>query len=111
VPCPRNRPLVDSPSLCESVCRGWIRGGFAQRWSRILAMGTLESGIRIDPEVLSGTPCFVGTRVPVRTLIDYLKAGDRVADFLADFPTVRREQVAAVLDAAAAATTAHAHSA
>jgi uncharacterized protein (DUF433 family) len=74
------------------------------------AISTLESTISIDPGIPSGTPCVVGTRVPVRTLIEYLKAGARVADFLADFPTVRREQVVAV-DTAAAAMTAHAHSA
>ena len=74
-------------------------------------MDVPHSPITVDPAVLSGTPCFLGTRVPVQTLIDYLKAGDRVDDFLNDFPTVRREQVAAVLDAAAEAMTAHAHSA
>ena len=53
-----------------------------------------------DPEILGGTPVFEGTRVPVKTLLDYLKAGDRVDDFLEDFPTVTREQVSKVLDAA-----------
>ena len=41
---------------------------------------------------MSGTPVFAGTRVPVQTLIDYLKAGDRIDDFLEQFPTVTREQ-------------------
>lgn len=61
--------------------------------------------IRVDPEILSGTPCFAGTRVPVQTLWDYLKAGDRVADFLEDFPTVTHEQVDAVLELAGEAVT------
>jgi uncharacterized protein (DUF433 family) len=74
-------------------------------------MSTVQSSISVDPEILSGTPCFTGTRVPVQTLIDYLKAGDRVDDFLGDFPTVRREQVAAVLDAAGEAVMRYARSA
>ena len=43
-------------------------------------------------EVLGGTPVFKGTRVPVRTLMDYLEAGDSLGDFLEDFPTVSEEQ-------------------
>ena len=50
--------------------------------------------------VLGGTPVFRGTRVPVQTLIDYLKAGDRLEDFLGDFPTVSREQAVAALQMA-----------
>ena len=63
-------------------------------------MRSLESTVCIDPEILSGTPVFAGTRVPIQTLMDYLKVGDRVDDFLDDFPTVSREQTAAVLDVA-----------
>lgn len=47
-----------------------------------------------------GATVFAGTRVPVETLFDYLRAGDRVDDFLVQFPTVTREQAEAVLDAA-----------
>jgi uncharacterized protein (DUF433 family) len=54
----------------------------------------------IDPEILSGTPCFAGTRVPARTLIDYLEAGDPLDDFLEDFPTVSRKQAIAFLEEA-----------
>ena len=53
--------------------------------------------ILIDPEIMHGTPCFRGTRVPVTTLFDYLAAGDNLADFLDDFPTVKHEQAVAVL--------------
>ncbi len=53
-----------------------------------------------DPDILGGTPVFVGTRVPVQNLVDYLAAGDDVAEFLADFPTVRREQVEVFLERA-----------
>lgn len=45
-----------------------------------------------DPDILGGTPVFVGTRVPARTLLDYLEAGDALGDFLEDFPSVTREQ-------------------
>jgi uncharacterized protein (DUF433 family) len=56
--------------------------------------------ITSDPAVLGGAPVFAGTRVPVQTLIDYLEAGQALADFLADFPTVTREQAIAALEAA-----------
>ena len=64
--------------------------------------------IQSSPEIMSGTPVFEGTRVPVKTLIDYLEAGDRLDDFLADFPTVTREQSIAVLELAKEALTSHA---
>ncbi len=52
------------------------------------------------PEILSGTPVFVGTREPVRSLFDYLEGGETVEDFLHQFPSVKHEQAIAVLDAA-----------
>ena len=55
----------------------------------------------IDPEIMSGTPCFAGTRVPVRSLLDYLEAGDSLDEFLEDFPTVSREQAIAFLEQSA----------
>ncbi len=61
-------------------------------------MNVVTSSVEVDPEVLSGEPVFAGTRVPLQTMMDYLKAGERVDDFLADFPTVTRAQVASVLD-------------
>jgi uncharacterized protein (DUF433 family) len=54
-----------------------------------------------SPDVLGGTPVFVGTRVPVQTLLDYLEAGDSIDDFLDGFPTVSRKQVIALLEEAA----------
>jgi uncharacterized protein (DUF433 family) len=54
--------------------------------------------IASDPEVLGGTPVFSGTRVPVRTLIDSLEAGDSIDLFLYDFPSVARAQVVAFLE-------------
>lgn len=53
-----------------------------------------------DDDILSGTPVFYGTRVPVQTLIDYLTAGDSIDEFLDDFPTVSREQATRFLEAA-----------
>ena len=53
-----------------------------------------------SPDVLSGTPVFSGTRVPVQTLIEYLEAGESIQDFLAGFPTVDRKQVIAFLEEA-----------
>ncbi len=52
--------------------------------------------VSTDPEVMGGTPCFAGTRVPVQTLIDYLEVGDSMDDLLEGFPTVKREQLAAL---------------
>jgi uncharacterized protein (DUF433 family) len=62
--------------------------------------------VTISPEIMSGTPVFCGTRVPIQNLLDYLKAGDSMVydrskiidEFLGGFPTVRREQVIALLD-------------
>ena len=62
-----------------------------------------ESVITTSPTVLGGTPVFAGTRVPVQTLFEYLEAGDDIDTFLADFPTVSREQVREVLELSKAA--------
>jgi uncharacterized protein (DUF433 family) len=55
-----------------------------------------------SPDILSGTPVFAGTRVPVQALIDYLEGGETIDDFLAGFPTVKRDQVVAFLEEATA---------
>ena len=56
--------------------------------------------ITIDPEIVSGTPVFTGTRVPVKNLFDYLETGETLEQFLYDFPSVSREQAIAVLEEA-----------
>ena len=61
---------------------------------------TLESIVRVDPKVMSGTPVFTGTRVPVKNLLDYLAAGDSLERFLDHFPSVTREQAVAALELA-----------
>ena len=58
----------------------------------------LTSAITVDKEILHGTPCFAGTRVPVQTLLDFLQTGDSIDDFLAVYPYVTRQQVLAFLD-------------
>jgi uncharacterized protein (DUF433 family) len=55
--------------------------------------------IHSDPEILGGTPVFIGTRVPVQSLFDHLEGGDSINHFLEGFPSVKREQVIAVLEA------------
>ncbi|MBV8207275.1 MAG: DUF433 domain-containing protein [Acidobacteria bacterium] len=57
-----------------------------------------EAVVHSDPDVLGGTPVFVGTRVPVKNLYQYLEAGDSLADFLEDFPSVSRQQAVAALE-------------
>ncbi|HEX8237236.1 MAG TPA: DUF433 domain-containing protein [Abditibacteriaceae bacterium] len=61
-----------------------------------------------SPEILGGTPVFAGTRVPVQNLLDYLKAGDNINEFLDDFPSVSREQTVQVLELAKEALFTHA---
>jgi uncharacterized protein (DUF433 family) len=67
--------------------------------------------VHSDPEIMGGTPVFVGTGVPFQTLLDYLETGDPLSEFLEDFPTVSREQAVAALEQAKDALFARAHSA
>jgi len=64
-----------------------------------------SSVVHSDPEILDGTPVFVGTRVPVKNLFDYLEGGDRLEDFLEQFPSVSHDQAVAALDLAEKALT------
>jgi uncharacterized protein (DUF433 family) len=68
-----------------------------------------SSIIQSDPEILGGTAVFIGTRVPVRTLLDYLEANDTLNEFLEDFPTVTREQATAALQLARQILVSHAY--
>jgi uncharacterized protein (DUF433 family) len=52
----------------------------------------------VNPERMSGAPCFAGTRVPVKSLFDHLEGGDTIETFLEDFPGVTRDQAVAVLE-------------
>jgi uncharacterized protein (DUF433 family) len=78
-----------------------------QRPGCMLGRGVFETAamkqqivVHRDPDIMGGTPVFVGTRVPLQTLLDYLEGGQPLADFLEDFPTVTREQAVAALEQA-----------
>jgi uncharacterized protein (DUF433 family) len=60
----------------------------------------MVSAILSDMEIMGGTPCLTGTRVPFQTLLDYLEGGDSLDEFLVDFPTVNRELAVAALQQA-----------
>ena len=64
--------------------------------------------VQRSSKILGGTAVFAGTRVPIQTLLDYIKAGDRLDDFLDEFPTVTREKAVAFLELAKEAAVAQA---
>ena len=63
-----------------------------------------EAVVRVNKNIQGGTPCFAGTRVPVSSLLDHLESGYTIDYFLIQFPSVRREQVVALLEAAKSRT-------
>ena len=65
--------------------------------------------ISVSPEIMGGTPVFAGTRVPVQTFIEYIKAGESIESFLEGFPTVKRAQLLEFLDQAADLVVASVH--
>lgn len=65
-------------------------------------MSRLSDIVHSDPDILGGTPVFVGTRVPIQSLFDYLEGGETLDAFLRQFPSVKRDQAVAVLDLARA---------
>lgn len=77
---------------CDKLVSGFVR--------RCSPMKNSDPVIHSDPEIMGGTPVFVGTRVPLETLLDYLEAGQPLSEFLEDFPTVTREQAVAALEQA-----------
>ena len=64
-----------------------------------MTMKNLKGVVHSDPEIMGGTPVFVGTRVPLQNLIDALEGGESVEDFLEGFPSVKRSQAIAVIEA------------
>jgi uncharacterized protein (DUF433 family) len=64
-----------------------------------MTVDDLKGIVHSDPEIMGGTLVFVGTRVPLQNLIDYLEGGESIEDFLDGFPSVKREQVIAVIEA------------
>ena len=81
----KSRPHDDGPIAIERL--------LAPRYA-----SSMQRVISSDPEVMGGTAVFAGTRVPIQTLLDYLRGGETIDDFLDGFPTVTREQVLALLD-------------
>ena len=75
-----------------------------------MAMAESKQVVHRDPEILGGTPVFVGTRVPVKILFDYLEAGDSLEVFLEEYPSVTREQAVAALELAREVVAPDAHS-
>jgi len=65
--------------------------------------------VHSDPEILRGTPVFIGTRVPVQSLFDYLEGGETLDEFLRQFPSVKREQALAALEIARHSVLSSAH--
>ena len=72
---------------------------FDGAWAKDEQM-TLKQIVHSDPEILGGTPVFVGTRVPVRILLDYLEGGEPLEEFLDNYPSVSREQAVAFIEEA-----------
>lgn len=64
-----------------------------------MKIADLKGVVQSEPEIMGGTPVFVGTRVPLQNLIDYLEGGESIEDFLDGFPSVKRAQVIAVIEA------------
>jgi uncharacterized protein (DUF433 family) len=77
---------------------------------KVTDMTQLSDIVHCDPEILGGTPVFVGTRVPIQSLFDYLEGGETLAEFLRQFPSVKRDQAVAALDLARATLLAGARS-
>lgn len=63
-----------------------------------LAMNDFIRGVHSDPDILGGVPVFIGTRVPVRTMLDYIEHDRPLAEFLDDFPTVDRAVAVGVIE-------------
>ena len=83
------------------------KGAIARSTARPEEQPMTDEAIDRSPDILGGTPVFSGTRVPVRILIEYLEAGDRLDDFLDSFPTVSRSQAIEVLERAKALLAGH----
>lgn len=77
-----------------------LRGGSRRSEHVMLSSMDPKQIVHSDPEIVSGTPVFVGTRVPAQALLDYLEGGETIDEFLDDFPSVSREQAIAFLEEA-----------
>jgi len=68
-------------------------------FSYVMTIEDVKGIVHSDPEIMGGTPVFVGTRVPLQNLIDALEGGESIEDFLEGFPSVTRSQAIAVIEA------------
>jgi uncharacterized protein (DUF433 family) len=102
------RLIIARPPSAATVLG--LNGNAVVRSTKRRAMSSVAV-IHSDPEILGGTPVFVGTRVPFRNLIDYLERNHSLDEFLDAFPTVSREQAVAALETAHDEVTARARSA
>jgi uncharacterized protein (DUF433 family) len=91
--------FIDSPSLTLAENGGNCAVAIISKTGFITGMKK-KAVVTVDPEIMSGTPCFAGTRVPARTLLDYLEGGETLDEFLEQFPTVSRQQAVAFLEQA-----------
>ena len=82
--------------LAQQARIAYFRGVTAEQ------KASLAGVVSVDPEIMHGTPCFAGTRVPVQTLLDYIEEGDTLDSFLRDFSTVTRDQAFQFLELAKA---------
>jgi len=94
----------------DSVLLETTGGNPGERYTGVV-MSSETLVVHSDPEILSGTPVFVGTRVPVQSLFDYIEGGDTLDEFLRQFPSVRREQAIAALELARKSLLTRAHTA
>jgi uncharacterized protein (DUF433 family) len=88
--------------------RGRLQAGVWSGASEATSMPSMSPVVHSDPEILGGTPVFVGMRVSFQALLDDLESGDSLDEFLGDCPTVTREQAIAALEQAKEALLAHA---
>ncbi len=100
---------ADLVHAASRICSIYLRRLYSS--GEVKDMRGKKSVVHSDPKILGGMPVFVGTRVPVKNLIDYLEAGDSLDVFLQAFPAVSREQAIAALEIAKEALSADAHSA
>jgi uncharacterized protein (DUF433 family) len=93
--------LLASAAVVYLAARHALLAGKSQsRQMGAMKIEDLKGVIHSDPEIMGGTPVFVGTRVPLQNLIDYLEGGESIEDFLDGFPSVKRGQAIAVIEAA-----------
>jgi uncharacterized protein (DUF433 family) len=96
---------VDHPPIRNGRCRreiasSYLVGQTGLGTNRSTAMMCLDEVVVREPDILGGTPVFHGTRVPIRSLFDYLEGGETLDEFLRQFPSVRRAQAVALLELA-----------